>query len=115
MRRIIHGAALAATLALSGGCVTSDAERDRYTERTLNQKYTLDEVKRRLKDVRIGENKMSVATKLGSPAEFRGTQWVYYPERPGLFLPTEALVVKFEGNRYAGYETNPIVLSEELR
>lgn len=113
MGRLLSVAVVLGALA-GGGCVTSDAEKDLYAERSLNQKYSLDEVRRRLKTVRIGENKMSVATKLGSPAEFRGNSWVYWPDRPGLLLPAEALIVKFEGNRYAGYETNPIVLSEEL-
>lgn len=85
-----------------------------HVRSAVNQKYSLDEVRERLDELREGMSKREVLLTLGSPAIERKTYWEYWPERSGTLIPATAVRVLFERERYTGYRIVPIVLGEDL-
>lgn len=94
------------------GCATKPADANTYDGPPPNQKYTLDEVKKRARQLQVGMDRIDVAILLGSPAEIGPTTWRYLPSRPGFLLPTEILEVEFSGRRYVSHRTRAVILGE---
>lgn len=106
--------AAAIAIPLFAGCVADEPGAEPYVQAAVHQKYTLDEVRERLDQLQPGMTKRDVLLTLGSPAIRRETYWEYWPERSGRMLPTTAVRVLFEEQRYTGRRIVPIVLGEEL-
>jgi len=81
----------------------------------FNQKYDLNEVKKRAKHLRRGMSKYHVLITLGSPAEKSYDKWVYRSSRAGLLLPTDRLHVQFQSGRYVRHGTGLVILGEDFR
>jgi outer membrane protein assembly factor BamE (lipoprotein component of BamABCDE complex) len=77
-----------------------------------NQKYPLDDVKRRLKDINPGMSKMEVMIFLGSPAQLSRNVWVYQSNRAGILIPAESLHVNFVDGVYVSHQFKTIILGK---
>ena len=98
----------------TAGCTTTDDGLSREVAATAYQKHGYDEVKRRAKNLRAGMTKYDVLVLLGSPARKEYDRWEYQPKQSALIVPAEAMIVRFEGNRYVRHDFAPIVLGEQF-
>jgi hypothetical protein len=105
---------LIAGLLVGGGCSADANPPLSEPTPTAYQKYPLDEVQKRAKELEPGMPRVQVLLLLGSPAEKQPHQWIYRDSREGLLLPTSSLVVEFENGKYTRHHTVPVVLGEEL-
>ena len=104
----------ASSLAALGGCAARALAPETYANATADQRYELDEVKRRLQYLQVGMDKPHVLVTLGSPAIQENSKWTYLPERSGAILPASRLEVLFDARgRYSGHKESPIIFSKE--
>lgn len=82
---------------------------------TYYQKYDYSTVKEKAKNLRKGMTTMQTLILLGSPAKKEPNVWTYLPQRSGLFIPAESLLVMFEYGRVADWKTAPIILGEQIK
>jgi len=107
--------ALALLLIGPSGCRTEGVEIHSYEGKPREQKYELDEIKDRAKDLRPGMAKLDVLLRLGSPAIRDNERWVYLPSRTATFIPGEALEVRFdERGRYIKTQWQPVIGGERI-
>jgi outer membrane protein assembly factor BamE (lipoprotein component of BamABCDE complex) len=96
------------------GCQTQGVETYTYAGKPANQRYELEEVERRLELLQPGMAKIDVLLNLGSPAIEEHDRWIYLPSRTGTIIPAEAIRVDFQGQAYAGWKKQPIILGERV-
>jgi outer membrane protein assembly factor BamE (lipoprotein component of BamABCDE complex) len=107
--------ALALLISLPTGCRSEGVEIHSYEGKPREQKYDLDEVKRRAKDLQPGMAKLDVLLRLGSPAIRENTRWVYLPSRTGTIIPADALEVRFDtGGRFVETKWQPVIGGERI-
>ena len=112
-RRAAIGLVIALVLGGVGGCQTEQMEGTYYTQGHPNQKYSYNEVKKRVKKLQPGMPRSQVMIELGSPAENRGNLWLYHSGQPGFF--GSALHVVFQNGVYVSHEYKSIVLGQKER
>jgi len=114
MMRFLVVTLLTLWLGLAAGCSTRPVDMAVYEGAPPRQKYTLAEVTERLDNLEKGMAKLQVLLELGSPAKRQDEVWVYMPSDPGLIVPSRALAVRFEHDRYVGHSMQPIIVGERI-
>ena len=109
MDRIAHLTIVIALTIGIAGCATGSSASGHP-----NQKFSLSDVEKRLKNIQPWMSKMEVMIQLGSPAQISRSTWVYLPSRSGFLLPARALNVNFLDGVYISHETRPIILGEQM-
>lgn len=109
-----HRLALSVLIALLAGCTSESVKLESYEGPPPGQRYEIKEVLRRAKELQPGMAKYSVLLTLGSPAKREGDYWVYLPSDPGLIIPQQAMVVKFDRDRYVEHRTQAVVAGERI-
>ena len=89
-------AALLMPLLLLGGCLGAGTLPARQTR-------SLDQVKDKVGQLRLGMSQDQVRRLLGMPARKEGNDWVYLPNRKSDLFLEKKLVVKFFGNEYVSH------------
>ncbi len=96
------------------GCASDSVQLKSYEGAPPNQKYEIGEVISRARQLEPGMAKLDVLLRLGSPAERHGDHWLYLPSDPGVLIPQQALVVKFERGRYLLHKKQLVTLGERI-
>ena len=101
-------------VALMSGCtVETDVETGKMVA-VRKQYLEYDQVKERLDKLYQGMRVSEVLLLLGSPAQRKGDEWIYLPNRPSWVIPGEAIHIQFRRNTYVSHRFVPIILGEEI-
>ncbi|MEM7682532.1 MAG: hypothetical protein AAF288_11300 [Planctomycetota bacterium] len=103
---------LLGTCLLSAGLVGCAPQRNAAgdPQGLTAQRYELELVLERVRELPLGTSQARTMIALGSPAFDGFEYWRYVDGRPGVLAPTREVRVYFEGGVYAGYEVRPVVL-----
>ncbi|MEM6749605.1 MAG: hypothetical protein AAGA57_06450 [Planctomycetota bacterium] len=104
------GALTLTPLVWLGACVGPPRDADGQIEGITAQRYPLELVLERARQIPIGTSRARVMAALGSPAYDEFEYWRYVDNRPGVVAPTKEVHVYFERGVYTGYEVRPVVL-----
>lgn len=104
-----------ALLGVTSGCVTENKTTGEMVPRG-KQRYPWDKVKELAKQLKDGMSKDQVLMLMGSPAEVdkEKDQWVYLPERYGILIPAQGLLLQFKDRILTEHSYRAIVLGAQL-
>jgi outer membrane protein assembly factor BamE (lipoprotein component of BamABCDE complex) len=104
-----------ALLGATSGCVTKNTTTGEMVPRG-KQRYEWEKVKELAKQLKDGMSKDQVLMLMGSPAEVdkEKDQWVYLPERYGILIPAQALLLQFKDRILIEHSYRAIVLGAQL-
>lgn len=109
-----HASWISLVLVVIAGCTTDGVKLESYEGPPPGQRYDIGEVINRAKELAPGMTSYNVLLRLGSPAMREGDHWIYLPSDPGLLIPQQAMVVKFEGQRYVSHKVQAVVAGERI-
>ncbi len=105
MQRFRLAAILLSALPLAAlpACRTPMEAATAYELARRQQKYSLEVVRERAKQLEVGMTRIEVLTLLGSPGVDRDRRWIYVPDEGGAIVPVFSLLIEFDAyGRYVG-------------